>query len=109
MTLQIDDARRQLLSDGVPPETVNAFIESFQANPVIWRHFERFALDAIQVRRKLGAKAIMERVRWESEIGQNQEFKVSNNWTAYYARIFALKHPPYRDYFQFKKVKGVSV
>lgn len=107
--LKIDDARDHLLRQGVPPETVDAFLSSFLANPLIWRQFERFALDAINTRRKVGAKAVMERVRWETEIERAEEFKVSNNWTAYYARIFALKHPAYRNYFDFKQVKGVSV
>jgi|694.fasta_scaffold02764_37 hypothetical protein len=107
--LRIDQARERLLAEGVPAETVAAFIENFLANPLVWRQFERFALDAIQTRRKLGAKAVMERVRWETEIERNEDFKVSNNWTAYYARIFALKHPAYRNYFDFKQVRGVSV
>jgi hypothetical protein len=107
--LKIDDAREHLLKQGVPLETVDAFLSSFLANPLIWRQFERFALDAINTRRKLGAKAVMERVRWETEIERQEDFKVSNNWTAYYARIFALKHPTYRDYFDFKQVRGVSV
>jgi hypothetical protein len=99
--LKIDDARGHLLAQGVPAETVDAFIENFLQNPLVWRQFERFALDAIQ--------AVMERVRWETEIERAEDFKVSNNWTAYYARIFALKHPAYRNYFDFKTVRGVSV
>jgi hypothetical protein len=107
--LKIDDARGHLLAQGIPAETVEAFMQSFLQNPLVWRQFERYALDAIQTRRKVGAKAVMERVRWETEIERAEDFKVSNNWTAYYARIFALKHPAYRNYFDFKQVRGVTV
>lgn len=105
--LKICYARQCLLNQGVPQITVDKFINSFLSNPLVWQQFERFTLDAIKTRRRFGAKAIMERVRWETEVSRNEEFKVSNNWTAYYARIFALKHPTYRDYFDFKNVKGV--
>lgn len=103
------EARQELRRQGVPESTIDAFFESFVANKHIWFMFERYTLDAIHAQRKLGAKAVMERVRWESEIERNQEFKVSNNWTAYYARIFSIKHPAHRNYFDFKQVKGVTV
>ena len=109
MALTLDEVRAELRKEGVPEATIDGFFESFQANPEIWRMFERYTLDAIGANRKLGAKAIMERVRWEAEIERNQEFKVSNNWTAYYARTFAMKHPAYRNYFDFKTVRGVHV
>jgi hypothetical protein len=107
--MTLEETRAELLKDGVPLDTIEAFIDSFKQNPAVWRMFEKYTLDAIASGRKLGAKAVMERVRWESEIERNQEFKVSNNWTAYYARVFAIKHPAHRRYFDFKAVKGVTV
>jgi len=106
--LSLSTAREELRREGVPDQTIDAFFESFKTNPEIWSLFERYTLDAIESKRKLGAKAIMERVRWESEVERRKEFKVSNNWTAYYARIFAIKHPAFRTYFDFKQVRGVS-
>lgn len=54
----------------------------------------------------------MERVRWEFEIEKNHwadaEYKINNSLVAYYARIFAIKHPEHRDYFDFREVRGVS-
>jgi hypothetical protein len=106
--LSISRAREELRRDGVPEPTIDGFFESFKANPEIWHLFERYALEAIHAKRKVGAKAIMERVRWESEVERGKEFKVSNSWTAYYARIFAIKHPAFRSYFDFKTIKGVT-
>lgn len=106
--LSVEEARSSLIGEGVPPQTADAFLESFKANRAVWRQFERYTLDAIDSGRKLGAKAIMERVRWETEVERKEEFKVSNNWTAYYARIFALKYPAHRNYFDFKTVRGVT-
>lgn len=107
--MTLEEARAELLREGVPVETIDAFFDSFKENPEVWRLFERYTLEAIEAGRKVGAKAVMERVRWESEIERGKDFKVSNNWTAYYARIFAIKHPAYRRYFDFKQVRGVTV
>lgn len=98
-----------LIADGVPRETVKAFFAQHKEHPQVWSLFERFALDAAEAKVKLGAKAIMERIRWEVEVERKGQFKVSNSWTAYYARVFAIKHPKHRHYFDFKQVKGVSV
>ena len=107
--IRADVAIAEFRKLGIPEQTIEAFFESIAKSPRVWRHFERFALEAVQSGRKMGAKAVMERVRWETEIEQSQEFKVSNSWTAYYARLFAIKYPYYRDYFDFKQVQGVSV
>jgi len=92
----------------VPPETWRRFCEYHKANPEVWRQFERFTLDACSRRRAIGAKAIMERVRWETEIERGEEFKVCNSYTAYYARVFAAKYPQHAELFEFRTIKGVA-
>ena len=92
----------------VPPETWAKFIEYHRANPKVWEQFQRFALQAAESGRKLGAKAIAERVRWETEIEKGEEFKFCNSYVSYYARIFAAKHPEHSDYFEFRTIKGLA-
>jgi hypothetical protein len=91
----------------VPAATKAAFLAYHKSNPEVWREFERFALEAANKRKHYGAKSIMERVRWESEIAYGKDFKANNNFTAYYSRIFAAKYPLF-DLFEFRKLKGLK-
>ena len=93
---------------GVPGKTIESFINKHKRDKYIWRLFEQYALKAAEKGKKLGAKAIMERVRWECEIEDSGEFKINNDYTAYYARVFAIAHPEYADFFEFRQVKGLS-
>jgi len=92
----------------IPDETWNLFVSYHRRHPEIWDAFERFALGAATRNKKLGAKAVMERVRWETEIERGEEFKVCNSYTAYYARIFAQKHPQHAELFEFRNIKGLA-
>jgi hypothetical protein len=92
----------------VPPETWGLFVAYHRSNPELWKAFERFALEAANRGKRIGAKAIMERVRWEAEIERGDEFKVCNSYTAYYARIFAAKHPRFSELFEFRNIKGIA-
>lgn len=100
--------REILIAHGVDPDTIEAFLEWHRANPLVWFHFERVALEAIKKGKKFGAKAIGEIVRWEADFEQGEEFKLNNNYLSYYARIFAAKYPAHRDYFEFREVKGLK-
>lgn len=100
--------RKVLLEDGVPLDTIERFIAEYCFNPAIWAEFQRLTLRAIALGRTVGAKAIMERIRWEVEIEQGDKWKCNNNFTAYYARVFAVKYPQHADYFEFRQVKGLK-
>jgi len=76
--------------------------------PSVYVFFERFALQLILAgRKKIGAKMIAERVRWECYTGSkdDREFKLNNNYIAYYARLFTENHPEYQSYFEFRPLK----
>ena len=97
----------EVLSE-LPAETVKAFLEFTRKSPAIWGAFQRFAIEAAAAGRKYyGAKMIMERVRWETEVTKGGEFKINNDYTAYYARLFAAKWPEY-PLFSFRKVTGLK-
>lgn len=107
-TLSYSDVRRGLQLQGVPERTVEEFIQHYAANPMIWRFFERFTLEAIIKGKTLGAKAIMERVRWEAEVEKGESWKCNNNFTAYFSRVFAMKYPEHAGYFEFREVNGLK-
>jgi hypothetical protein len=107
--LQKVNPRATLLAEGVDLATIDQFIDHHRKNPEIWREFERFALRAIRAgRQRLGAKAIMERVRWETEVEGGVDWKCNNSYTAYYARMLTAKYPEAKGLFEFRTVKGLK-
>lgn len=85
------------------------FLDFHTKNPQVFLLFEKFAMQLIQAGHdKLGAKMIMERIRWEISTGGAKDkdgFKINNNYTAYYSREFIKKHPQYRDCFEFRTIR----
>lgn len=70
-----------------------------RAHPEVWRLFVRFSHEKIALGcEHFGAKAVMERIRWETSAGgSSPELKISNNHTAFYARRFNRMHPHLGD------------
>lgn len=97
----------RLKRDGADDETINAFLKYHEQNPMIWRHFSKYAAKAMASGKQIGAKAVAERVRWECEIETHGEFKVSNSWIPYYARAFNVEAK--REFFSCKELHGVKV
>jgi hypothetical protein len=99
-----------LLTDvGVPSGTARQFLDWHEQNPDVWREFEILALELIDSgRKRYGAKAILEVVRFNKTVKTKSEFSVNNNYSAYYARIFAIKYPQHSDFFEQRKIKGLS-
>jgi len=100
--------RDTLRSHGVPEPTIEKFLSFHRDNPGVWKAFEHFATQAAEAKAQIGAKAIMERVRWDSEVRRKTAFKCNNNYTAYYARIFAAKYPQHETIFEFRHIKGLK-
>jgi len=84
--------------------TIADFLEYDFDNPHIWDKFEEFALLAASRRKHFGVGAVMERIRWYTEIEANRDdYKVNNNWRAFYARKFALKYPEHAGFFRCRE------
>lgn len=101
--------RSALIDLGVDSQTVEKFFSWHKQNLDVWNCFERVALDLIEEGFKsYGAKAIMEVVRYKLRKNIKGELKCNNNYTSYYARIFALKHPTHDKFFEFRETKGLT-
>ena len=84
-----------------PAELQARFAAFDKANPQVWSLFERFSLRAAQRRRRFGSAAVFERIRWEMNVETHgSEFKLNNNWRAFYARKFAAKYPQHGHLFR---------
>lgn len=102
--LSMENVEAHLRSNGYTAADVLSFRRRFEACPEVWREFESMTLRLIADGKKAGAIDILARIRWERVVEQRLDFKCNNTDAPYYARIFALKHPQYNQFFEFRKV-----
>jgi len=94
---------------GAPGSRLEAAFEQFdRENPHIYEAFARFTREAVRAGcRKIGAKLIWERIRWHTAVETRRargEYRLNNNWTAYYARKFMRDHPEHQGLFDTRSV-----
>ena len=84
-----------------------AFWRFHQDNPRVYEMFKRFTFRAIRAGfTHYSAKSICERMRWHTDIEtRDEEFRLNNNYTAYYARLFMEDHPQHDGFFR-KRERG---
>lgn len=82
-------------------------LEYHYNNPQIYEAFESLTLETIRMgHQNYGAKGIFEIIRWRTPVRANEDgFKISNQYTPLYSRLFELHHPTYKDFFRKKKSK----
>ena len=73
----------------------------------MWEKFEEYTLEAIATgRNHYSHWAIVNRIRWNREIEtKGGEFKISNDYICFYARLFHAKHPEHNEFFKLKPLK----
>lgn len=83
--------------------------EWHKENPHVYELFERFAFEAIgKGHDRLSAWLIVNRIRWETTVETNGgDFKISNDFIAYYSRLFMHMHPEYDGFFRTKELRRV--
>ena len=92
------------------PRIVDAFFEYHKANPHVYDLFKRFASDLYAAGRgHFGSKAIIERIRFETAVRGNDEFKINNNFASCYARLLILDMPIFREFFETRRSAGNEV
>lgn len=96
--------------DEVDPQTRAEFNAYHKANPDIFKMFFEFASEILRTGRKqYSAKTIMERIRWEKDLKNSKEdFKINNNYTAYYARGLMQRYPEFIGFFEIRQTKGLK-
>jgi hypothetical protein len=82
-----------------------------KANPEVWLHFERFALEAVSKGRKnVSHWLIINRIRWEVNImTTGSDFKISNDYIAFYARLWRARYPQHKNLFTIKLMQGERI
>ena len=75
-------------------------------HPEVWQLFCEFTFQMINRGYKnYSAKAVFERIRWEKDAGGDgvSQFKVGNNYPAFYARRFMKAHPEHAGFFRTRE------
>ena len=90
--------------------TYRAFVAYAKKNPRLWGLFKRYTLQVIRTGKKAySCRAIMHRLRWHMEITtRGDDFKIGNNSTPYYARMFHAMYPEH-PIFRVRKLKSTSM
>lgn len=86
--------------------TIAERFEAFHRdNPQVYGVLVRLAREWIQQtgRRHLGIGALTERARWDIAIAtRTPDYKINNNFRAFYARLIELQEPDLRGVFKFR-------
>tara|TARA_R110000851_G_scaffold164490_1_gene308800 strand:- start:1484 stop:1765 length:282 start_codon:yes stop_codon:yes gene_type:complete len=80
-------------------------------NPHVYDLFESFTKTAIDAGLPhSSAWLIVNRIRWETAIKtRGDSFKISNDYIAFYARLFMKWNPEHDGFFRTKKLKDEIV
>ena len=89
-------------------ELKERFDKYHSENPHIYSQFRYYTLKAIESGYKnFGSQMIMERIRWQTGVvSKNSEFKINNDYAAFYSRMFMLEYPSYSNYFRIRQSKA---
>ncbi len=103
-----DEAITILIEQGASPEKANATLDYIAEHPQLWKSFQRFCLDHAQRGwKQLGSKFVFEHIRYKEANGdytKYKDYKLCNNYTPYFARLFMDKYPQFGDFFSTKDV-----
>lgn len=103
-----DPLPRLVHLEPVAGESADAAFERWiGANPHVLSMFIDLALQLQRAgRRRIGAKAIVERMRWEYMLRTDGDgFKLNNNWTSRLARAAVRRRPELADVFEFRELR----
>lgn len=102
MTLSIDPDAGHTTS-----QVMHDFEKYNEENPHVYRLFEQFAMQVVKAgRHHYGAWAIVARIRWhlDIEVRMTDDFKINNNFTAIYARMFRTAFPSVENIFELRRM-----
>jgi hypothetical protein len=84
--------------------TLDQQFETFHAeNPHVYEHLRTLALNAKRKGLTVGIAMLFEVLRWQylmTTTDVASEFKLNNNYRAFYARLLMEREPELQDYFE---------
>lgn len=84
------------------------FEEYHRDNPHVFRLFKKYSETAMERGyTRFSAKAVFERLRWHYQMEtEGDDFKLNNNYTAYYARMLMREDARFADFFELRERGG---
>lgn len=78
------------------------------ANPQVYELFRALTWRLVQAgRRKVGAKMVWERIRWEYALAtEGDAYKLNNNLTSRYARLVMEREPALAGIFETRELRS---
>lgn len=91
--------------DATPRERFESF---HAANPQVYDAIERMtSMMAVRGRKRIGMKMLFEVLRWNyymTTTDPESEYRLNNNYTAYYAREIIKRHPEWASMFALREI-----
>ncbi len=85
--------------------------EYHKDNPHVYNYFTKYTLQAISSgAKKCSPWLIVGRIRWETAITTSDvDFKISNDYIAFYSRLFMHDNPAHKGFFKTNPMKGETL
>ena len=88
------------------------FYEKYMAwkkkNPDVFEKFRELCLQMASRGRFFGIRLVSNKIRWDYAFEYDEEFKISNNYTALITRELMIDHPELKQYLTIKKISKKS-
>ena len=82
-----------------------SFMRFHAANPHVYRALRQVALHAAARGKRVGMKAVYERVRWEYSVETaGDPYQLNNNYTSRYARLLMENEPQLAGFFETRRL-----
>ena len=82
------------------------FEKYHSANPEIWNMFKELTFQLIKAgRNHFSADAILHTIRFNTAIRGGKDFKINNNYSSMYSRLFTSNYPEHKDFFEQRILK----
>lgn len=86
------------------------FAEFHRQNPHVYAEFERRAMELYRAgARRIGVKAIAERIRWDVHVRVlSTDYKIDNSLVSLYARLLIHRHPELAEVIELRQRKEAA-
>lgn len=75
-------------------------------NPEIWEAFKTLSFQLIKAgRKRFSADAILHTIRFNTALRGGTDFKLNNNYSSMYSRLFTANFPEHKHFFEQRKLK----
>jgi hypothetical protein len=87
-----------------PKQKLRRFLDFHKSNKEVYSRFKELAFEMREAgRTKFSARTIVEILRWNHNLKTSgKDFKISNEYSPLYARLFIHQFPEFKNFFDFR-------